>query len=131
MMLPGTYRGISVAEPPEVTHLRRRLSSTNKKHLESELHRAGSVKHTLRESLNNPYFFQGSNNENELQYLVHFIHLEFLEMYYYITKFIVQNIKQRNKNNTSIDNKQGSICAHQKNPLHNDYSLSSTCNRGK
>jgi len=82
-----------VVEPPEITHLRRRLSSTDTKHPESELRRAGSIEHTPRESLNNPYFSQGSNNENELQYLVHFIHLEFLEMYYYITKFRAWNIK--------------------------------------
>ena len=31
-------------------------------------------------------FSQGSNNEDELQYLIHFIHPEFLEIYYYIVK---------------------------------------------
>ena len=31
-------------------------------------------------------FPQGSNNENELQYLIHFIRPEFLEIHYYITK---------------------------------------------
>ena len=43
-------------------------------------------------------FPQGSNNENKLQYLVHFIHPEFLEIHYYIAKFRVRNIKQRNEN---------------------------------
>ena len=43
-------------------------------------------------------FSQGSNNENKLQYLVHFIHPEFLEIHYYIAKFRVWNIKQRNDN---------------------------------
>ena len=31
-------------------------------------------------------FSQGSNNENELQYLIHFIHPEFLEIHYNIAK---------------------------------------------
>ena len=31
-------------------------------------------------------FLQGSNNENELQYLMYFIHPEFLEILYYIAK---------------------------------------------
>ena len=31
-------------------------------------------------------FPQGSNNENELQYLIHFIHPELLEISYYIAK---------------------------------------------
>ena len=55
-------------------------------------------------------FPQGSNNENELQYLVHFIHPKFLEIYYYITKFRVRNIKQRNENtHLSIINKDPSV----------------------
>ena len=31
-------------------------------------------------------FPHGSNNENELQYLIHFVHPEFLEIHYYIAK---------------------------------------------
>ena len=55
-------------------------------------------------------FPQGCNDENELQYLVHFKHLEFLEMHYYITKFRVRNIKQRNENkHLSIMNKDPSM----------------------
>ena len=55
-------------------------------------------------------FPEGSNNENELQYLVHFIHPEFLEMHYYITKFKVWNIKQWNENkHLSIINKDPSV----------------------
>ena len=51
-------------------------------------------------------FLKGFNNKNELQSLVHFIHPEFLEMHYYITKFRVRNIKQRNKNkHLAITNK--------------------------
>ena len=48
-------------------------------------------------------FLVGSNNENELQYLVHFIHPEFLEIYYYSTKFRVQ------KFNSGIKKKHLSI----------------------
>ena len=55
-------------------------------------------------------FPQGSSNENELQYLVHFIHPEFLEIHYYISKFRVRNIKQRNDNkHLSIMNKDSSV----------------------
>ena len=55
-------------------------------------------------------FPQGSNNENELQYLVHFIHPEFLEIHYYVAKFRVRNIKQRNDNkHLSIMNKDPSV----------------------
>ena len=75
-------------------------------------------------------FPQGSNNENELQYLVHFIHPEFLEIYYYSIKFRVRECNNRMKR-TSIDNIQGFVCAHQKNPSHNGYSSSCTYNRGK
>ena len=46
----------SVAEPPEITHLRRRLSSTDTKHSESELHQTGFVEHTPRKSPNHPHF---------------------------------------------------------------------------
>ena len=52
-----------------------------------------------------------------LHCLVHFIHLEFLEIYYYSTKFRVQNLTAEWKE-TSIDNKQGSVCTHQMNPPH-------------
>ena len=55
-------------------------------------------------------FPQGSNNENELQYLVHFIHLEFFKIFYYNTKFRVQNIKQWNNNkHLSVMNKDPSV----------------------
>ena len=55
-------------------------------------------------------FPQGSNNENELQYLIHFIHPEFLEIHYYIAKFRVRNIKQRNDNkHLLIMNKDSSV----------------------
>ena len=55
-------------------------------------------------------FPHGSNNENELQYLIHFIHPEFLKIYYYSTKFRVRNIKQRNDNkHLSIMNKDLSM----------------------
>ena len=46
----------TVAEPPKITHLQRRLSSTNTKHPESKLHRAGSVGHTSRESPKSQHF---------------------------------------------------------------------------
>ena len=46
----------TLAEPPEITHLLRRLSSTDTKHPESGLHRAGFVGHTPRESSKDPYF---------------------------------------------------------------------------
>ena len=50
------------------------------KHPESKLQRAVSIGHTSRENPKDPHFSQGSNNETELQYLVHFIHLEFLKI---------------------------------------------------
>ena len=43
-------------------------------------------------------FPQGSNNKNELQYLIHFIHPEFLEVIITIPNVRVRNIKQRNDN---------------------------------
>ena len=53
---------------------------------------------------------QVSNNENELQYLIHFIYPKFLEIYYYSSKFRVQNIKQRNENtHLAIMNKDLSV----------------------
>ena len=53
-----------------------------------------------------------------LQYLVHFIEQEFLEIIYYNTKVQSAIIKQRNKNKYLAETIQGSVCAHQKNPLH-------------
>ena len=45
-----------------------------------------------------------------LHCLVHFIHPEFSEIYYYSTKFRVRNIKQRNENtHLSIINKDPSV----------------------
>ena len=66
-----------------------------------------------------------------LQYLVHFIQQEFLEMIYYNTMVQSAIIKQRNKNKHLAETIQGSVCAHQKNPPHKSYSSSSTCNRSK
>ena len=43
---------LTVAESPGITHLQRRLSSTNTKHPESELQWTDSVGHTPRESPN-------------------------------------------------------------------------------
>ena len=52
-----------------------------------------------------------------LQYLVHFIQ-EFLEIIYYNTRVQSAIIKQRNENKHLAEMIQGSIYAHQKNPLH-------------
>ena len=52
-----------------------------------------------------------------LQYLVHFIKQEFLEIIYYTTR--VQNDKQRNLKTTSSGRGEGSVWAHQKDPPHN------------
>ena len=62
IVLSGVYYPTSpfilhhVAEPYEITYLRRRLSSTDTKRPESELHRVGSIEHTPRESPNDPHF---------------------------------------------------------------------------
>ena len=47
-----------------------------------------------------------------LQYLVHFIKQEFLEIIYYNTKVQSAIIKQQNKNKHLAETIQGSICAH-------------------
>ena len=75
-----TKKKALVVELPRITHLWRHLSSTDTMHPKSELHRAGSIGHTPRESPNVHIFSIGSNNENELYCLVHFIHLEFLKI---------------------------------------------------
>ena len=66
-----------------------------------------------------------------LQYLVHFIQQEFLEIIYYNTRVQSAITKQRNKNKHLAETIQGSVCAHQKNSPHKSYSLGCTCNRGK
>ena len=66
-----------------------------------------------------------------LQYLVHFIWQEFLEIIYYNTKVQSAIIKQRNGNKHLAEAIQGSVCVHQKNPPHKSYSSSYTYNRGK
>ena len=53
-----------------------------------------------------------------LQYLVHFIQQEFLEIIYYNTRVQSAIIKQRNENKHLAEMIQGSVYAHQKNPLH-------------
>ena len=62
-----------------------------------------------------------------LQYLVHFIQQEFLEIIYYNTKIQSAIIKQRNENKHLAKMIQGSVCAHQKSPPHKSYYY----NRGK
>ena len=66
----------AVAEPPEITRLRRCLSSTRHYAPRKRVIALVSVGHTPKENPKDPYFSQGSNNENELQYLIHFIHPE-------------------------------------------------------
>ena len=66
-----------------------------------------------------------------LQYLVHFIQQEFLEIIYYNTRVQSAIIKQRNENKHLAKMVQGFIYAHQKNPPHKSYSSSCICNRGK
>ena len=51
-----------------------------------------------------------------LQYLVHFIQQEFLEIIYYNTRVQSAIIKQRNENKHLAEMIQGSVYAHQKNP---------------
>ena len=53
-----------------------------------------------------------------LQYLVHLIQPEFLEIIHYNTKVQSAIIKQQNENKHLAKMIQGSICAHQKNPPH-------------
>ena len=66
-----------------------------------------------------------------LQYLVHFMQQEFLEIIYYITRVQSAIIKQRNENKHLAETIQGSVCAYQKNPPHKSYSSSCTYKRGK
>ena len=77
----------TVAEPPKITQLQRRLSST--RHLEPRKQATAGAIHRAhpKGELERSTFSQGSNNENELQCLIHFIHLEFLEIHYYIAKY--------------------------------------------
>ena len=59
-----------VAEPPKIAHLRRCSSSTKTLSTsKSRPQRTVSVGHTPRENPKDPHLPQGSNNENELQYL--------------------------------------------------------------
>ena len=76
------------------------------------------------------FFLQDPIMRTNLQYLVHFIQQEFLEIHYYNTKFRVWNLNIRITINI-YGKIQGSVCAHQKNPPHNSHSSSYTCNRGK
>ena len=59
-----------------------------------------------------------------LQYLVHFIQQEFLEIIYYNTRVHSTIIKQQNENKHLAETIQGFVCVHQKNPPHKSYSLS-------
>ena len=58
-----------MVESPNLMPLRSTCLPLDTKHPESELHQAGFVEHTPRESPNNPHFPYASNNENEFTLL--------------------------------------------------------------
>ena len=66
-----------------------------------------------------------------LQYLIHFIQKEFLEIIYYNTRLQSAIIRQQKEKKHLAETIQGSVYAHQKNPPHKSYFSNRTCNRGK
>ena len=90
------------------------------------------MEHTPKKNLKPSIsYIQNPIMSTSLQYLVHFIQQEFLEIIYYNTRVQSAIIKQRNENKHIAKMIQGYVCAHQKNPLHKSYSSSYTYNRLK